>query len=117
MQRVQQGTASWQRGDLEALGHLISQSGASSIDNYQCGAPPLIDLYHLLKKTEGVYGARFSGAGFRGCCLALVRPDAAQSAAERVQQEYCRLHPDLAPGAWTMLCRTGDGARMVEDYR
>ena len=31
-----------------------------------------MQLRDILASAPGVYGARFSGAGFRGCCVALV---------------------------------------------
>ena len=113
MERVRLGTDAWRRGDLRAFGRLITESGASSIHNYECGAPPLIDLYHTLIETKGVHGARFSGAGFRGCCLALVDPQRAEEIASHVHQAYVQQHPELAAHAWTMLCHSGDGARML----
>ena len=64
--RVRMGVDAWRRGDLETFGRLMAESGRSSIENYECGSRPLIDLYNILIHTEGVYGARFSGAGFRG---------------------------------------------------
>ena len=79
MARVEQGIAAWQAGDLTRFGELIAQSGESSIKNYESGCPQLITLYEILRDTPGVYGVRFSGAGFRGSCLALVDP--ARSAA------------------------------------
>jgi galacturonokinase len=113
MQRVESGVAAWQRGDLQTFGQLVTASGASSIDNYECGAPPLIDLYHILIGTPGVWGARFSGAGFRGCCLALVEPPGAEEIARQVRRVYARRHPDLAGDAWTMLCHPADGAHLI----
>ena len=107
------GIEAWRRGDLREFGQLIRESGESSIHNYQCGAPPLVDLYHLLVETHGVYGARFSGAGFRGCCLALVDPQSADRVAKHVRQAYVRQHPQLADNAWTMVCCGGDGARFL----
>ncbi len=113
MERVRRGTEAWRRGDLTEFGQLITESGASSIHNYQCGAPPLIDLYDTLLAASGVYGARFSGAGFRGCCLALVDPRHTAATAEQVQKAYAQQHPELAADAWTMICHAGDGARML----
>jgi hypothetical protein len=49
----------------------MTASGESSVRNYECGCQPLTDLYGILARCPGVYGARFSGAGFRGCCIAL----------------------------------------------
>ncbi len=113
LRRVDLGTGAWRRGDLQEFGRLITESGASSIANYECGAPPLVDLYRTLVETDGTYGARFSGAGFRGCCLALVRPEQAEEAAIRVRATYVQQHPELASCAWTMLCQAGDGAHLI----
>jgi galactokinase len=111
--RVERGVAAWRRGDIEEFGHLMTASGESSIGNYECGSPPLIDLYHILIETKGVYGARFSGAGFRGCCIALVEPEAASEAAATAYAAYARRHPDLAQNARVFLCRSADGARIL----
>ncbi len=115
MQRVRDGVAAWQRGDLRAFGQLINASGESSIVNYECGCPPLIDLYEILVRTRGVYGARFSGAGFRGCCMALVDPTHGEQAAEVVRRAYAAAHPDLAERADVLLCHSDDGARFVDE--
>lgn len=114
MARVQKGIAAWHRGDLSELGGLMSASGASSIHNYECGAEPLIDLYDILTATPGVLGARFSGAGFRGCCVALVEPAAASVAAEQVMRQYAESQPTLAAqAAPVMICASDDGARLI----
>jgi galacturonokinase len=113
VERVGRGIAAWQTGDLAAFGALMTASGASSIHNYECGSPPLIDLYEILVATEGVYGARFSGAGFRGCCVALVRTEEAERVAARVGEQYHSRYPDLARDASIVLCDSADGARIV----
>jgi len=114
MARVEQGVAAWRVGDLERFGQLIRQSGRSSIENYQCGCPPLVDLYEILCGTPGVLGARFSGAGFRGCCVALTEPGAGETAAEQALQEYGRRQPELAEAAYTLVCQSDDGASLCE---
>ena len=111
--RVRRGVAAWREGDLAAFGCLMTASGASSIVNYECGAPPLIDLYEILVETGGIYGARFSGAGFRGCCIALARPETAAQAAEAVRARYAQRHPELAAEARAFVCRSDDGARLL----
>jgi galacturonokinase len=117
MERVEAGIAAWQSGDLVAFGRLISASGESSIVNYQCGAPPLIALYEMLVETAGVYGARFSGAGFRGCCLALVDPRTVAEVAASVRDRYAAKFPHLADQAGALVCQSGDGARIREGKR
>lgn len=111
--RVEQGIEAWRTGDLNTFGNLIAQSGHSSIHNYECGSEPLIDLYNILIETEGVYGARFSGAGFRGCCVALVDPLKSANALEHIQAQYHLKHPHLAKNATSFLCQPDDGARIL----
>jgi galacturonokinase len=95
----------------------MTASGESSIRNYECGSPPLVDLYHALVAMPGVYGARFSGAGFRGCCVALVESDAVDDVASRVAAKYARLRPALAPSAFVVACETDDGASILDGHQ
>jgi galactokinase len=113
--RVRRGVTTWRAGDLPGLGALMTASGESSIRNYECGSPPMIDLYETLVATEGVHGARFSGAGFRGCCVALVTPEAAEGAVQEAVRRYASRHPHLAEGASVIVCDTADGARVLTD--
>lgn len=81
------------------------------------GCEPLIQLYEILEKAPGVYGARFSGAGFRGCCVAFVNADYAYEAASFVKNEYFKLQPDLASHlnqeTAVVICDAGDCARVI----
>ena len=113
--RVREGVEAWRRGDLEAFGALMTASGESSIVNYQCGTPPLVDLYEALRKTPGVFGTRFSGAGFGGSCLALVEADAADAVVERVSRDYAAAFPDLAKEALSAICRPAGPAGVVRE--
>lgn len=96
MQRVRDGVLAWQAGDLRRFGELVTASGESSIKYYESGSPQLITLYEILRDASGVYGTRFSGAGFRGCCIALVDPAARESIAEAVHRRYPAAHPQEA---------------------
>ncbi|GMH16442.1 hypothetical protein Nepgr_018283 [Nepenthes gracilis] len=115
--RVMKGLEAWASGRLEEFGELITASGRSSIENYECGCEPLIQLYEVLLRSPAVLGARFSGAGFRGCCIALVDADYAEEAASFVKTEYRRLQPDLAckmdPEAAVLICDSGHCARII----
>ncbi|KAA8535719.1 hypothetical protein F0562_030718 [Nyssa sinensis] len=115
--RVIKGLEAWASGKLEDFGKLISASGLSSIQNYECGCEPLIQLYEILLKAPGVYGARFSGAGFRGCCLAFVDADHAEEAASFVKNEYQKLQPKLASQMnqekAVLICEASDCARLI----
>ena len=75
--RVRRGTELWKQGDLEGFGELMNASCQSSIENWESGSRALIELQRTLEQTQGVYGSRFSGAGFGGCVAALVEDVAA----------------------------------------
>ncbi|KAH0993554.1 hypothetical protein GBA52_005037 [Prunus armeniaca] len=115
--RVSKGFEAWASGRFEDFGMLISESGLSSIQNYECGSEPLIQLRQILLRAPGVFGARFSGAGFRGCCVALVDTDHAAEAATFVREEYNKVQPELAsllnPDTAVMICEAGDCARVI----
>jgi galacturonokinase len=81
------------------------------------GSKEMIQLYEILLKAPGVLGARFSGAGFRGCCLAVVESGHAEAAAAFVRAEYEKAQPELVskipPGRRVLVCEPGDGARVI----
>ena len=109
--RVVAGVAAWRRGDLVQLGALMTASGISSIDNYECGCGPMDSLRAIVAETPGVFGARFSGAGFRGCIVALAAPEHAATAAAAIRVKYASSHPELAQCADVVITRVGAGAR------
>ena len=109
MARVEESVEAWRKGDIEAFGRLCFASGRSSIENWQTGSPELIQLYEIMTRTEGIYGGRFSGAGFRGCCIALVDPALAERAAQNVAREYAKAFPQLAGKFSTHICHSADG--------
>nr|KYP67538.1 Galactokinase [Cajanus cajan] len=115
--RVMKGVEAWAMGKLKDFGMLITDSGRSSIQNYECGSEPLIQLYEILVRAPGVFGARFSGAGFRGCCLAFVEAHLASEAASFVRKEYLKVQPELASQisneSAVLICESGDCARVL----
>lgn len=112
--RVADGELLWRRGDLRAFGALVTESGVSSVENYECGCAPMNALRAIVCATRGVFGARFSGAGFRGCVVGLVDAAEAEAAAKSVRETYSAAFPELAGDARVELAGTGDGARIIE---
>lgn len=108
-QRVEAGAEAWRKGDIETYGKLSFESGWSSIHNWESGAPEQIKLYEIMVDTEGIYGGRFSGAGFKGCCMALIDPDKAGSIAEHVEREYLTAFPEMKGKYSFHLCESADG--------
>jgi galactokinase len=69
--------------DAARFGRLMNESHASLRDDYEVSIDELDELTEMLRKHPGVYGARLTGAGFGGACVALCeRPLAAPIAAE-----------------------------------
>lgn len=108
-QRVEAGAEAWRRGDLEEYGRLSFASGWSSIHNWESGAPEQIKLYEIMTETDGIYGGRFSGAGFKGCCMALIDPAKAGAIQERVEREYLTAFPEMKGKYSFHLCKSADG--------
>jgi galactokinase/galacturonokinase len=107
--RVDKGAAAWRRGDLAAFGALITQSGNSSINCWETGSPELIKLHEIITSTRGVYGGRFSGAGFKGCCMALVDPSRKDEITRAVTDGYLAAFPGLRGKFSVCYCHTADG--------
>jgi galactokinase len=113
MQRVIDGVEAWRQGDLNRFGALMNESGESSIKYYECGSPQLITLYEILRETPGVYGTRFSGAGFRGNCIALIDPTARESIAEAIHSRYPGTHPAQADSYTIHFCQPDGRAHLT----
>ena len=64
----------------------------------ECGSPQLVSLYEIFSQIGqegGVYGARFSGGGFGGCCLAVVNLDKKEEIVKVLHETYTKKHPGL----------------------
>ena len=110
--RVEAGAEAYRRGDIEEFGRLSFESGKSSIVNWETGSPELIRLYDIMTETDGIYGGRFSGAGFKGCCMAIINPEKEASVLETVKREYLKAFPHLADRYSAHVCHTADGVRL-----
>jgi len=110
--RVERGWKLWQRGDLAGFGQLMFESCRSSIENYQTGSTELIALQEILEDSRGVLGARFSGAGFGGCSLALVEARRAAPLAEEIRERFGVRFPELAGRASAHAVRAVGGVEV-----
>ena len=107
--RVQQGAEAWRKGDLEAYGKLSFESGKSSIYNWETGSDELKKLYEIMTQTDGIYGGRFSGAGFKGCCMALIDPAFEEAIRTQVTKEYLKAFPQLEGKYAVHICQSANG--------
>ncbi len=107
--RVEAGARAWKNGDIEAFGKLSFESGYSSIHNWETGSPELIKLYEIMTQIDGIYGGRFSGAGFKGCCMALIDPAYRENVLEKIEKKYLDAFPDLKGKYSAHICCTANG--------
>lgn len=70
------------------FGELMNASHASLRDDYEVSVPALDNLVGMLQETAGVFGARLTGAGFGGACVALVESGRGSAIAQDVLQRY-----------------------------
>lgn len=112
-ERVEQGAEAWRRGDLATYGRLSFESGRSSIELWETGSEELKTLYLALCHTDGIYGGRFSGAGFKGCCMALVDPSLEESIVRSVTHTYLAAFPGLKDRFSVCFCQSANGVMNV----
>lgn len=112
--RVRQGVTAWETGNLELFGKLSFDSCESSIHNYECGSPELIAIYEIMHSLKGVYGGRFSGAGFKGACIALVDPKEKESVERELTRQYLEKFPEYEKTFKVYWVKPDDGARFVD---
>ncbi len=111
-QRVEKGAEAWRKGNIEEYGKLSFESGKSSIYNWETGSPELKTLYEIMTRTDGVYGGRFSGAGFKGCCMALIDPSFEEKIKEKVTKEYIKEFSQLEEKFSIHICESADGVKL-----
>lgn len=112
--RVRQGVTAWESGNLQLFGKLSFDSCESSIHNYECGSPELISIYEIMRPLKGVYGGRFSGAGFKGAVIALVDPAEKENIERTLAEQYLAKYPEYENLFQVFWTRPDDGARFVE---
>jgi len=113
--RVRQGVTAWETGNLQLFGKLSFDSCESSIHNYECGSPELISIYNIIRPLQGVYGGRFSGAGFKGAVIALVDPAYKNEIEQTLTEQYLSEYPEYANTFKVYWVQPDDGARFVKD--
>ncbi len=77
-----------EENDLALFGKLMNASHVSLRDDYEVTGIELDTLVSLAWETEGVIGARMTGAGFGGCTVNIVKEDCIDSFIEKVKKEY-----------------------------
>jgi galactokinase len=108
--RVEAFASAAERGDLDEMGKLTTESHRSLRDDYEVSCPELDFLVETALRVPGVFGARMTGGGFGGSTVNLVHNDAVPelaSALTREYQQFWGVTPQLH------VCRPSDGASQL----
>ena len=112
--RVRQGVTAWETGNLQLFGKLSFDSCESSIHNYECGSAELVSIYRIMRPLQGVYGGRFSGAGFKWAVIALVDPNYKEAIERELTEKYLEEYPEYAETFKVYWVKPDDGARFID---
>jgi galactokinase len=86
--RVDAVCAALAAGDLAGLGARLREGMASLRDDFEVSSPELDALCALADAQPGVHGSRLTGAGFGGCTLHAVAPEAAEAVARALADGF-----------------------------
>ena len=67
-----------------------------------------------MRSLPGVYGGRFSGAGFKGACIALVDPAYKEDIQKVLTEKYLEQFPEYEKTFKVFWVKPDDGARFVD---
>lgn len=87
-ERVLQTVAALSVDDYETVGELMNQSHESLRTDFEVSSPFLDRLVELAQGSEGVLGARLTGAGFGGCTVNLVKNESIGRFNKEVVKRY-----------------------------
>jgi galactokinase len=85
-------------GDLREFGKLVFACVYSSIHAWETGSPEL--------------KGRYSGAGFKGCCMALIDPACKKEIEQQVTREHLQQVPEYKDLFSVHFCNTDDEAKV-----
>jgi galactokinase len=98
------------RSDLPLTGQLMAESHASLRDDYEVSCFELDAMAVAAQDAPGCIGARMTGAGFGGACVALVQKELSEAFVAHTLEQY-RSSTGISGDA--MVCEIEDGARVL----
>ena len=112
LDRVRSGIDYYRKGNIKEFGKLVTESGESTINNWETGSKEMIDLFNIIKSCKGVYGTRFAGSGYKGFCMAFIDPKYKDKILNEVEDKYLDKYPYLKDKYSAHICNTADGIKL-----
>ncbi len=108
--RVLESVAALKEGNPGEFGKLMYQSHLSLKLDFEVSCPELDTIVDICAESEGVYGARMTGAGFGGSAICLVDENNVNELRIRLEREY----PEKTGRSPTIHeCASEDGATVL----
>lgn len=95
---------------LEVFGKLMNESHLSLHEDYEVTVKETDYLVRSAWRQEGVIGARMTGGGFGGCCIAIVENDAVDDFIKNVGVDY---EQEIGYAPEFYIAETEDGAQKI----
>ncbi len=109
-QRVVDGVAALEAGDIAAFGQLMYASHEGLSHDYEVSCPELDLLVDIARHQPGVLGARMMGGGFGGCTINLVREDDLDAFTKEITSQYLA---QTGKDTYLHVCKIEDGTHLV----
>jgi galactokinase len=109
--RVGEAVTALGNTDLQQLGSLVNQSHNSLRDDFEVSCSELNRLVDIARGCEGVLGSRMMGAGFGGCTINIVEPEAVADVAARIRVEYAKTTSHVP---WMHVAATADAVKRIK---
>ncbi len=87
-ERALAAAAALREGKLHEYGRLMEQSHAGLRDLYEVSCPELDLIVETALQTDGVLGARMTGAGFGGCAIVLLKKEAVTAVKRQLSEAF-----------------------------
>lgn len=107
-ERVLEAVEAMRHGDAAELGRLMDASHVSLRDDFEVSGAALDTMVEIARARPGCLGARMTGAGFAGCCVALVEEDRLDAFVADADAAY-RARTDHAPSLYPVRATAGAG--------
>ena len=109
-QRLLDGVAALEAGDVRAFGQLMYGSHEGLSKWYEVSCPELDTLVDIAREQPGVLGARMMGGGFGGCTINLVQETALADFSERISNQY---RASTGKDTYLHVCKIQDGTHAI----
>lgn len=99
-----------QSGREDEMGRLMRESHKSLRDDYEVSSPELDTMAEIAGQAPGCVGARMTGAGFGGACVALVARSRATEFKSAVEAGF---ESKVGRSGEVLICEAADGAHIL----